>query len=153
LSVITSRASPKDASLIDIRPEDLAEIALYGLPVSPAEGIARSIAMSPEAWTARDAKTGEVVAIFGVGDHGSVKSPWLISSEGLRRHGRDALRIGRAVRNNLQRQADCGVVIKNYVSKQAAANRAFIERVGYVIEHIPDSSFDLFHLPPCATPS
>lgn len=139
-----------DADQIDIRAEDLAEIALYGSAISPQEGIRRSILCSPEAWTARDPKTGEVVAIFGVGEghtaEGIVRSPWLISSEGLRRHGRDAIRIGRAVRENLQKQVKRGAIVRNYISKQAHANRAFVERVGYVIEHVPDSPFDIFRL-------
>jgi hypothetical protein len=146
-----SRASPQDADLLAIRAEDLAEIALYGMPMSPAEGLRKSIASSPEAWKAIDPSTGEVFSIFGVGEafspEGVVRIPWMVSSETVSKFGRDCVRIGRAVRRNLQQQAARGAIVKNYISKAAVKNRAFVERVGYVITHVPDSPFDLFGLP------
>lgn len=131
----------EDAEGLTLRAEDAAEVALWGEQPGPA--LVRSIRNSLGAHTVRDSE-GQVVAIFGFSETEDALHPWLLSSPLVHRHGREALRVGRDLLDEM-RWSD--KLICNWVGKDARRNRAFVKALGFRIVPTPGSPFDFFFLP------
>lgn len=135
-------AIPEDAVLIDLRPEDAAEVVLYGVPQE--EALEFTIRNSRQAWTFEDS-LGRVVALFGMSAKEGLIHPWLVCSPLVTDHARDVVGLGRSLAALWRTQP---ALVCNYISKDAAGARAFIQRLGFRIVPSPVGPFDFFYLPP-----
>lgn len=134
-------ATPADVDELVMRPEDSAEIELWG--VEQATAVVESIEDSRQAVTVRDS-AGRVVCIYGYSSPTALVHPWMLSSALVAEHPHAALRMGRWMVDFF---ANSDKLVCNWVGKEAHRNRAFITALGFVIVPTPGSPFDFFFLP------
>lgn len=129
-----------DIPRMQLREEDAAEVALYGM--TPEEGIRSSILDSRMAVAAFDGP--ELVAFYGYSIRDHTVIPWMLSSDAVGRHGKTAIRVGRALVKSIR---SIGLPVHNWIGKTSHRNRGFVKRLGFRI--VPDEHplFDTFHLP------
>ena len=138
-----SPAHPADAFEIDLRAEDLYEVALHGSPDWRMR-LSRTLE-GPGSRTGRDAK-GRVLAVGGVALSPHMVAPWLLCSDLVAQHKSESWRFFKSFVAHLREHAD-GRLIGNYVPKDCPRNRAFLLALGFHILPSPAGLFDFFYLP------
>lgn len=132
-----------------MRSADVAEVALTCPGVDPLAVVHASVYESDAAACAV-AGDGEVLSVFGVSnapDQANVAYIWMLSSEGIHRHGKEALRHGRKVIQWCRRRTP-GRLLCNYIHRTNHSARAYITRLGATIVANPAGEFDFFFFQP-----
>ena len=135
-------AVPEDADRLVLRKEDLAEARLYGFK-TPADGLRASLEMTPMASAAEDSQ-GRLLALWGVAVCGEHQRPWLMCSEAAKGHPRALLDMAQ---KTVRWCKASGRPTENFIGKASTSNRRFVQRLGFVIEPLPNPVFDRFYLP------
>lgn len=131
-------AKPGDAGLLQLRPEDAQEVSAGWVDRTEAEIAAGRVRA---AWDG-----DELVALFGLTTGPDFMAPWLLASPSISRYRRETCTEARKLVRLLQREG-YPTVVGNYVGKQAAGNRRFIQALGFVILPCPTGDHDFFYLP------
>ena len=132
-----------------MRGADVSEVALTCPNMDPLDVTHLSVEGSDAAAVAV-APDGEVLSVFGLAyssDSPTVAYIWMLSSEGITRHAKEALRHGRRVIEWARRRAGSRLLC-NYIARDNTSARAYIQRLGATIVHNPVGSFDFFFFPP-----
>lgn len=138
-------ATQETAKLLTLRDSDVRELALVHPGKAPFDAVMESIAVSKQAWIALN--MDGPVAVFGYAVNDSLLVPWMLCDKRVSQHGRDALRLGAAWVALFKKEAGPRQV-SNWIAKDNASARRFIQRLGFVIEPRPDvPNFDFFFLP------
>lgn len=138
-SIYASPATPADADVLHLRPEDAAAASI-AWRMKVAEAIEEFGGVS-----FRDS-SGHLLGIFGVTSGHGYALPWLLCDVIPGPLHRPVLRISHAVADQLSALADAGVLVANQVPRDSAENRRFIEALGFSINTAPTSTGpDLFH--------
>jgi hypothetical protein len=140
-----SPARPEDAHELTLREEDAREVSQYLLG-DPVAALAASI--DPACTMAFRDPQGRLVGLGGATSDARTLSPWLLCSDRLEAHKASAWRLAKRYVAILQQQADEGYLIYNYIAKDSAQARKFVQALGFVILPSPAGSFDFFYLPP-----
>lgn len=139
------RAKPSHAYRMKMREEDLHEVRLWAPGHDPYDALAMSMRLSGEAFAALEG--AEVVAVGGYSLDAHMIHPWLICSDLIKAHRKQLMRHSRAFLAGLRRDFP-GRLICNYVNRDNAPARAFIQSLGFVIIPTPGKAdFDFFFLP------
>ncbi|MCG7932113.1 MAG: hypothetical protein N0E44_18945 [Candidatus Thiodiazotropha lotti] len=96
-TITSAKLSEIDELLADLRQADADEMAALSFS-DPHDTVAKSIALSPRAYTLR--VEGELVCIFGVGMISMVGpegAPWLLGTNAIKRHRRVFLELSKPI--------------------------------------------------------
>ncbi len=130
-------AQPGDTAHLQLRPEDATEVSpAWAAKVESEIAAGRAVA----AW-----EGPELVALCGAAPGHDFLSPWLLASPAIEKHSRTVMRHARQFVADLR--SDGRALVGNHIGKNAAANRAFVQALGFVIVASPGGSHDFFYLP------
>lgn len=128
-----ARATPEHGEYVaeHMRAADVAEIWV-GWRHTPAEAIARSVAVSRDAFTGL--ADGVPFCVFGVGTAtamGDVGSPWMLGTEALPRHARTFLRGSVAFVGHVRGEYSR---LENYVDARNTLALRWLKWLGFTME-------------------
>lgn len=86
----------------------------------------------------------DLVALWGITVGPDFWGPWLLASDHIEKHQREAVRRARRAVRHLKTLPR---TVGNYIGKHATSNRKFVEALGFVIIESPSGDHDFFYLP------